>query len=141
MIEINKQLSLDENELDWVFSRASGPGGQNVNKTATAVQLRFDVASSQSLPVPIKQRLQRLARNRLTKDGVLIVEASEHRSQQANRQAALERLTRLIQRASQPPKKRKSTKPSKAAKRRRLEAKRQRSQKKRQRRFDPRRDW
>ncbi|MFP3853490.1 MAG: alternative ribosome rescue aminoacyl-tRNA hydrolase ArfB [Anaerolineales bacterium] len=140
MIEITEGIEIHESEIDWQFSRAGGPGGQSVNKTASAVQLRFDIPASSSLSVEMKQRLQRIARNRTTKDGVLIIDASEHRSQLANRQAALDRFVQLLRRAAKPPKKRRKTKPSQAADERSLEAKRRRSEKKRRRRYDPLRD-
>ena len=140
MIEVTSDIQIHENELDFDFIRGSGPGGQKVNRTASAVQLRFDIPDSDSLPVPVKQRLQRLARNRVTKDGVLIIEAKDHRTQERNRRAAVERLVELIRRAANPPKKRKPTKPPKSADERRLREKKRRSQKKRQRRYDPRRD-
>lgn len=140
MIEVTSDIKLHENEVEFDFVRGSGPGGQKVDRTASAVQLRFDIPDSDSLPVPVKQRLQRVARNRVTKDGVLIIEAKEHRSQTRNREAAIERLVELIRRAANPPKKRKPTKPPKSADERRLREKKRRSQKKRQRRYNPRRD-
>lgn len=141
MIKINGALAIPDNEIDWIFTRASGPGGQKVNKTASAVQLRFDIEASRSIPPQVKMRLKRIASNKVTKEGVLIIEASEQRSQTANRQAALERLVRLLQRAWRRPSKRKPTKPSRAANERRLKAKKRRSEKKRRRRFNPDRDW
>jgi ribosome-associated protein len=141
MIRINDKLSVHENEIEWNFSRASGPGGQKVNKTASAVQLRFDIQASDSLPLEVKDRLMRLASNRVTKDGVLILDASEQRSQAANRQAAIERFVQLLQRAWRRPARRKATKPSRGANERRLRAKKRRSEKKRRRRFNPDRDW
>ncbi len=140
MIEITDDLALHENELQFEFIRGSGPGGQKVNRTASAVQLRFDIPDSDSLPVAVKQRLQRLARNRVTKDGVLIIEAKEHRSQRRNREAAVERLVALVRRAAQPPEPRKPTKPPQSADERRLNEKKHRSRKKRQRNYNPRRD-
>lgn len=140
MIKVNSDIELHENELDYEFVRGSGPGGQKVDRTASAVQLRFDIPDSRSLSVPVKQRLQRLARNRVTKDGVLIIEAKEHRSQRRNREAAVARLVELIRRAASPPKRRKPTKPPQSAEERRLQEKKRRSQKKRQRRYIPRRD-
>ena len=131
MIRISPTLSLSEDELEFHFVRSSGPGGQNVNKVATAVQLRFNVAASPSLPEPVKQRLQRLARNRINQEGELIVDARRHRSQERNREDALERLTDLIRQAAQPPKPRRKTRPTKASKERRLKEKQKRGERKR----------
>jgi len=114
-------------EIRFDFVRSSGPGGQNVNKVATAAQLRFDVRSSHSLTTEVKDRLMRLAGNRLTQEGEIVIEASRYRSQQLNRKDALERLARLVEKASVPPKPRHKTKPTVAAKLRRLETKRRRS--------------
>lgn len=140
MIEITADVKLREEELDFEFVRGSGPGGQKADHTSSAVQLRFDIPASRSLPVEVKQRLQRLARNRVTKDGVLIIEAKDHRSQKRNREAAVERLVQLVRRAARKPKPRKRTKPPKSADERRLRDKKRRSRKKRQRRYDPERD-
>jgi ribosome-associated protein len=134
MLEITPQLAIDENELDFDFVRSSGPGGQNVNKVATAVQLRFDLVHSPSLPESVRQRAMQLASNRLTNDGVLIITASSERSQLRNREQAVEQLVDLLRRAAKPPKIRRKTKPSAAAKRKRLEKKRRRSETKRNRR-------
>ena len=131
--QITPSLSLDAREFDEHFVRASGPGGQNVNKVASAVQLRFDVARS-SLPAEVKQRLTAMAGSKITTDGVLVIEAREHRTQGQNREAARARLVELIRRAAVRPKSRRKTKPTKAAKERRLEGKRQRSETKRARR-------
>lgn len=131
MIEITPTLALDESEVDISFVQASGPGGQNVNKVATAVQLRFDVAGSPSLPEDVRQRLIRLAGKRMTSEGVLVIDARQFRTQERNRQDALERLIELIQQAARPPRKRIKTQPSLKAKRRRLEQKGRRSQVKR----------
>jgi ribosome-associated protein len=131
MIEITPTLALDESEIDISFVQASGPGGQNVNKVATAAQLRFDVAGSPSLPEDIRQRLIRLSGKRMTSEGVLVIDARQFRTQERNRQDALERLVELIQKAAEQPQKRIKTKPSLAAKRRRLDQKRRRSQIKR----------
>ena len=127
MIRINDTISIDERELDERFVRASGPGGQNVNKVSTAVELRFNVAGS-SLPPDVKQRLTALAGSRMTGDGVLLIDSREHRTQAMNREAAQARLVALVQLAAQRPKTRRPTKPKRAAKEKRLESKRQRSQ-------------
>ncbi len=134
MISITSDLAIDEDELQWEFVRGGGPGGQNVNKVATAVQLRFDVAHSPSLPEEVRQRLLRLARNRVTKEGVLVIDARRYRSQRQNRAAALEELVDLIRQASRRPKRRRPTRPSQAAREQRLAAKRRRSLLKRNRR-------
>ncbi|HAL16597.1 MAG TPA: aminoacyl-tRNA hydrolase, partial [Anaerolineaceae bacterium] len=124
MIELTPTLSLDEKELVFDFIRASGPGGQNVNKVSTAVQLRFDVANSPSLPADVKERLIKLAGNRMTEDGILIIEAKRFRSQEKNRIDAVQRLVTLIQKAAEPAKKRKPTRPSVTARAARVGAKR-----------------
>ncbi len=134
MLRITSRIAIDEGEILFQFVRASGPGGQNVNKVATAAQLRFDAASSPSLPEDVRSRLLRLAGRRATADGVLIIDARRFRTQERNRQDALDRLTALIQRAAVPPVPRKPTRPTAASKRRRLEDKRQRAQSKRLRR-------
>ncbi|MBS1146812.1 MAG: hypothetical protein H6R08_988 [Proteobacteria bacterium] len=123
MIRINPQIELDEREIQEDFVRASGPGGQNVNKVSTAVQLRFDVARSPSLPEPVRARLAMLAGRRLTRDGVLIIEAERYRSQRRNRDDALERLIELIREACEVDKPRRPTRPTLASKKRRLESK------------------
>jgi len=127
MIQITPDIAIDESELKESFIRASGPGGQNVNKVATAVQLRFDAAASPSLPGDVRRRLARLAGRRMTKDGVLVIEARRFRSQERNRNDALDRLVKLIARAVEKPKIRPKTKPGPAAVLRRLEAKKHRS--------------
>ena len=127
MIVVSPSLSIDEREIEERFVRSSGPGGQNVNKVATAVQLRFDVNAS-SLPDEIKQRLVAVAGSRMTDEGVVVIEAREHRTQAQNREAARERLVTLVQRATHQPKKRRPTKPGKAAKEQRLASKQRRGE-------------
>jgi len=134
-LQITPSISLDAREFEEHFVRASGPGGQNVNKVASAVQLRFDVPRS-SLPSEVKQRLTAMAGSRITADGVLVIEAREYRTQGQNREAARARLVELIRRAAVRPKSRRKTKPTKAAKERRLDGKRRRSETKRARRVD-----
>jgi ribosome-associated protein len=131
MIAITPALAIDENEIKQEFVRASGPGGQNVNKVATAVQLRFDVANSPSLPAVIRERLIQLAGQRMTDEGILIITAKEFRTQEQNRQAALKRLINLIRKAAEAPKVRRKTKPSLRAKEQRLQAKRRHGEVKR----------
>ena len=127
MLRINGNITLEERELEERFIRASGPGGQNVNKVATAVQLRFDVRHSPSLPAEVRARLERLAGKRLTRNGVLVISAQRYRTQEANRRDALDRLIELVRRAAMPPVPRRSTKPTKAARERRIETKKRRS--------------
>ena len=127
MIRITDHISIDESELDESFIRSSGPGGQNVNKLSTAVQLRFDVRRSPSLPGDVRGRLERLAGRRLTRDGVLIITAQNQRTQERNRADALDRLVELIRQAAVRPIPRRATKPTKASRRRRLDSKKRRS--------------
>lgn len=127
MIEVSPQISLSEDELEISFIRASGPGGQNVNKVSSAVQLRFDARRSPSLPNDVSIRLQKLAGSKLTQEGVIVLTANRFRTQEANRRDAIERLSEMIRRAEVRPVKRKATKPTKAAKERRLKAKSRRS--------------
>ena len=128
MIQITHRISLDEKEIEESFVRSSGPGGQNVNKVESAVQLRFDARRSPSLPDDVSVRLQKLAGSRLTLDGVIVIIAQTHRSQERNRADALDRLVALIREAAKPPPpKRRPTKPTKGSKERRLEGKAKRS--------------
>ena len=127
MLRITDTIAIEDRELDERFVRASGPGGQNVNKVSTAVELRFDVRAS-SLPSDMKQRLMALAGSRMTGDDVLLIDSREHRTQAQNREAARARLIALLQHAARRPKTRRPTKPKRAAKEKRLESKRQRSE-------------
>jgi ribosome-associated protein len=137
MIEITPTLSLDPREIAETFIRSPGPGGQNVNKVATAVQLRFDLSGSKSLPEEVRARAARLAGRRLTKDGVVVITAARFRSQERNREDALARLVALLRAAARPPTPRKATRPGAGAKRRRLDDKARRGAIKRLRRTRP----
>jgi ribosome-associated protein len=134
MIKVTEEIEIDERELEERFVRASGPGGQNVNKVSTAVELRFDVRGSRSLPPDVRARLERLAGRRLTEEGVLVIRAERFRTQERNREDARERLAEFVRRAAVAPKRRIPTKPTRAAKERRRQAKAKHSQVKRLRR-------
>ena len=127
MIRVTHTISIDDDELDEQFVRASGPGGQNVNKLSSAVQLRFDVRHSPNLPGDVRARLERLAGRRLTREGVLIISAQRHRAQERNRQDARERLIELIRRAAIAPIPRRATRPTAGSRERRLQSKKHRS--------------
>ena len=135
MIRINKNISIKESELSFKFIRSSGPGGQNVNKVATAVQLRFDVTSSKSLTEDVKTRLKSIAGRKVTKDGVLIIEANRYRTQEKNRQDAITRLIALIDKSSQKRKRRIKTNPTFASNQKRIETKKRLSEKKKMRKY------
>ena len=127
MLQVTATIAIDPAELDEAFLRASGPGGQNVNKVSTAVQLRFDARRSPSLPAPVRERLEQIAGRRMTGDGVIVITAARFRSQARNRQDARERLVDLIREAATPPAARHKTRPPRASKIERQEAKRRRS--------------
>ena len=132
-LEITPEVALPDSDLTYAFVRASGPGGQNVNKVSSAVQLRFDMEGSTALSEPVKNRLRVLAGRRLTDDGAILIIARNQRSQEHNRREALERLADLVQRALVVPKTRRATKPTRASKERRLEGKTRKQQTKKQR--------
>jgi len=131
VVEVTPTISIDDDELAFEFVRASGPGGQKVNKTSSAAQLRFNVTGSPSLPAFVKQRLVRLAGSRMTGKGVLVIQADRHRTQKANRADALDRLVSLVRQAARRPTKRRPTQPTRASRQRRLDAKKRRGQTKR----------
>lgn len=137
MIQITEHISIDEKEIYEEFIRSSGPGGQNVNKVATAVQLRFNVRNSPSLPDDVRERLAKLAGKKLTEEGEIVITAKRFRTQGKNREDALNRLLELIRKATQKPKPRRKRRPSLISKQRRLDEKQKRSEKKQRRRFDP----
>lgn len=127
MIRVNSTISIDENEIQEEFVRSSGPGGQNVNKVASAVQIRFDAAGTGSLPEEVRRRLMSIAGEKINKDGMLIIDARRFRSQKANREDAVNRLVELIRKAAVRPRIRRKTKPTLASKNRRLESKKLRT--------------
>lgn len=140
MIEVTSTVKIDESEIQLDFIRASGPGGQNVNKVASSVQLRFDIRNSPSLDPDVKERLIKLAGSRVTEEGILIIEAKKYRTQEKNRYDATQRLIVWIQKALEKPKERKATRPSLTAKAARVGDKKKRGEIKRMRRFNP-DDW
>lgn len=131
MIRVTPSISIDESELSFEFVRASGPGGQNVNKVATAVQLRFDAARTRAFGEEVFERLRRVAGSRMTREGVVVITAQRYRTQERNREDAIDRLVRMVARAAYPPRPRKKTKPTRASQERRIEEKKRRGEKKR----------
>ncbi len=140
MRTMDNDVFLDEKEIHYDFIQASGPGGQNVNKVATAVQLRFDVLHSRSLSEPVRQRLLQMAGNRINKEGQLIINASRYRTQETNKEDAFDRLMTLIREAAKPVRRRKATRPTRASVERRLDYKRRHADKKQGRRFSNRQE-
>jgi ribosome-associated protein len=134
MINVTDSIRLPENEIQLDFIRASGPGGQNINKVSSAVQLRFDAARSSALSEAVRSRLKKISGHRMTADGILIIKAQRHRTQDRNREDAVARLVALIRQAAEKPRPRRPTKPSRAAKQKRLSSKRHRGETKRRRR-------